>query len=211
MGRFVTVAASEETTPKAEEALRLARRAGILRPRDLDAHGIARTYLRQLCDRGLLLRTGRGIYVPADAALTEHHTLAEAGKRVPHGVVCLASALRFHDLTTQNPWDVWLMIETGARAPRVDYPPLRIFRASGQAFHAGIEEHGIEGIPVRVYNLPKTVVDCFRYRSKIGLDIAIEALRECLRSRRATRDDLHRYAEIDRVVNVMRPYLEALT
>jgi hypothetical protein len=118
---------------------------------------------------------------------------------------------RFHELTTQNPWDVWLMIETGARAPRVDYPPVRIFRASGEAFRAGIEEHAIEGVAVRVYNLAKTVADCFRYRNKIGLDVALEALRECLRNRRATRDDLHRYARIGRVENVMRPYMAALT
>jgi predicted transcriptional regulator of viral defense system len=210
MKRFVKDVRNGGATPRAEQALRLAQQAGILRPRDLDAHGIARTYLRQLCDRGLLVRTGRGIYVPVDAEVTEHHTLAEACKRVPHGVVCLASALRFHDLTTQNPWDVWLMIGSGSRAPRMDYPPLRIFRASGEAFRAGIEEHLIEGVSVRVYNLPKTVADCFRYRNKIGLDVAIEALRECLRSRRATRDDLHRYARIDRVENIMSPYMQAL-
>jgi predicted transcriptional regulator of viral defense system len=195
---------------KKEAALRLARQAGVLRPRDLGPHGIARVYLRDLCERGLLVRSGRGIYVPADAEITEHHTLAEACKRVPHSVVCLSSALRFHDLTTQDPWDVWLMIESGSRVPQVDYPPLRIFRASGEPFRAGAEEHTIEGVPVRVYNLPKTVADCFRYRNKIGLDVAIEALRECLRDRRCTRDELHHYARIDRVENVMRPYMEAL-
>jgi len=183
---------------------------GVLRPRDLAAHGIARVYLRDLCRRGLLIRSGRGIYTPADADVTEHHTLAEASKRVPHGVVCLSSALRFHDLTTQDPWDVWLMVESGSRPPRVDYPPLQIFRGSGEAFHAGVEEHLIEGVQVHVYNLPKTVADCFKYRNKIGLDIAIESLRECLRARRCTRDELHHHARIDRVENVMRPYLAAL-
>ncbi len=195
---------------KTEEALRLARQVGVLRPRDLEAHGIPRVYLRDLCDRGLLVRSGRGIYIPADAEVTEHHSLAEACKRVPHGVVCLSSALRFHDLTTQDPWDVWLMIQSRSRVPQVDYPPLRIFRASGEAFRAGVEERTIQGVPVRVYSLPKTVADCFRYRNKIGLDVAIEALRECLRERRCTRDALHHYARIDRVENVMRPYLEAL-
>lgn len=194
----------------AQAALQLARQAGILRPRDLEAHGIARTYLRELCDQGLLIRSGRGIYTAADAEVTEHHTLAEVSKRVPHGVVCLASALRFHDLTTQNPWEVWLMIESGSRVPRVDYPPLRIFRSSGEAFLSGIDEHPIEGVSLRVYNLPKTIADCFKYRNKIGLDLALEALRECLRSRRCSRDELHHYARICRVEQVMRPYLEAL-
>jgi predicted transcriptional regulator of viral defense system len=143
--------------------------------------------------------------------VTEHHTLVEACKRVPAGVICLASALRFHDLTTQNPWDVWLMIESGSRPPRVDHPPLRVFRASGMSFHMGIEEHTIEAVPVRVYNLAKTVADCFKYRNRVGLDVAIEALRECLRSRRCARDEIHRYARICRVENVMRPYMEALT
>lgn len=210
MRRFVSDEVTNRDPPKADEVLRLARRAGVLRPRDLEAHGIARTYLRELCDRGLLIRAGRGLYIPADAAVTEHHTLAEACKRVPRGVVCLASALRFHNLTTQNPWNVWLMIESGSRVPRVDYPPVRVFRASGGAFHAGIEEHTIEGVPVRVYSVPKTVADCFRYRTGIGLDVALEALRECLRGRRCTRDEIHHYARINRVENVMRPYLEAL-
>jgi len=212
MRRFVTSRGIPTDTPKVEEALRLARHAGVLRPRDLKASGIARTYLRQLCDQGLLVRAGRGLYFPADAEVTEHHTLAEACKRVPRGVVCLASALRFHNLTTQNPWDVWLMIESGSRVPQVDYPPLRVFRASGEAFQAGVEEHTLEGVPVRVYSLPKTVADCFRYRNKIGLDVALEALRECLRSERFrhTRDEIHHYARINRVENVMRPYLEAL-
>jgi hypothetical protein len=102
------------------------------------------------------------------------------------------------------------MIESRSRPPYVDYPPLRLFRASGPAFHEGIEEHTIEAVPVRVYNLAKSVADCFKYRNKVGLDVAIEALRECLRSRRCTRDELHHYARICRVENVMRPYMEAL-
>ncbi len=198
-------------TGRAEAALRHARQVGILRPRDLAGQGIARSCLRELCARGLLIRTARGMYVPADADLTEHHTLAEACKRVPGGVVCLSSALRFHGLTTQDPWDVWLTIPSGSRVPHLDYPPLRIFRAGGAPFSAGIEHHLIEHVPVRVYNLPKTVVDCFRYRNKIGLDLALEALREYLRGRRCSQDKLHEYARINRVETVMRPYLQALS
>ncbi|MFN3653529.1 MAG: type IV toxin-antitoxin system AbiEi family antitoxin domain-containing protein [Armatimonadota bacterium] len=196
---------------RSEELIELARRAGVVRARDLAASGIPRSYLRRLCDQGLLIRTGRGIYVPAEGHFSEHHSLAEACKRVPHGVVCLSSALRFHELTTQDPWDVWLMIESRARVPSVDHPPLRIFRSSGRSFTAGVEEHLIEGVPVRIYCLPKTIADCFKFRNKIGLDVALEALRECLRSRRCSRDELHEFARINRVERVMQPYLEALS
>jgi predicted transcriptional regulator of viral defense system len=195
----------------AEKALCVAQEARILRARELETRGIARAHLRELCERGLLIRSGRGVYVPADADFTEQHTLAEACKRVPRGVVCLASALRFHDLTTQDPWEVWMTIASGSRAPKLDYPPLRLFRASGEALTAGIEDHWIEGVPVRVYSLPKTVVDCFKYRNKIGLELGLEALRECLRERRCSRDELYHYATICRMERVMRPYLEALS
>jgi predicted transcriptional regulator of viral defense system len=194
----------------AERALEIVRRHGIVRPRDLEPEGVTRATLQELHRTGLLIRSGRGIYVPADFELTEHHTLAEVCKRVPHAVVCLASALQFHEITTQSPPEVWITIESRARSPRVDYPPVQIIRASGAPFHAGVEEHRIEGVRVPVYSLPKTVADCFRYRGKIGLDVALEVLRECLRDRRCSHDDLHHYGAICRVENVMRPYLEAL-
>jgi predicted transcriptional regulator of viral defense system len=173
------------------------------------AHGIHPEYVRRLCDRGLLIRSGRGLYIPADADVTSHHTLAEASKRVPSGVICLLSALRFHELTTQSPRDIWLAISEKARRPRVDYPPLRIMRFSGLALTEGVEEHKIEGVPVKLYNPAKTVADCFKYRNKIGLEVAIEALRDCRRQRKCTNDELWHYARVCRVANVMRPYLEA--
>ncbi len=141
--------------------------------------------------------------------MTEHHSLAEASRRVPHGVVCLRSALRFRGLTTQNPHEVWLAIRRGARRPHVDYPPLQIVHLSAPAYEAGIEQHVIDGVPVRVYSAAKTVADCFEFRNRIGLDVALEALRD-YRRRRASLDILWRYAELDRVARVMRPYLEAL-
>jgi predicted transcriptional regulator of viral defense system len=196
----------------AERLVERARQAGLLRPRDVRAEGIPSATFRRLEQGGILRRTGRGLYMLADAAgVTEHHTLAEACVRVPHGVVCLLSALRYHDLTTQAPFEVWLAVETGKWRPVVDYPPLRIMRFSGAAFTEGVEEHLVEGVTVRVYSIAKTVADCFKYRNKIGLDVALEALRDVRDRRRATNDELWRYAQVCRVTNVMRPYLEALT
>ena len=195
---------------RTQQILEIVAKAGVLRPRDLDAHGIPRIYLSRLCERGLLDRVGRGLYVLPDADVSEHHTLAEAGKRVPHGVVCLLSALRFHGLTTQSPSEVWLAIANKAWRPQVDYPPLRFVRFSERTLAAGVEEHSIDGVLVRVYSPAKTVVDCFKYRSKIGLDVALEALRDCRRQRKCTNDELWHYAKICRMANVMRPYMEAL-
>ncbi len=195
---------------KTQQVLDIAREKGILRPRDLAAYGIAREYLRRLQQRGLLVRSARGLYILPDADLTERHMLAEACKRVPHGVICLLSALQFHGLTTQAPFEIWMALSPAARRPHVESPPLRIVRFSGLAFTEGVENHTVEGVPVRVYNPAKTVADCFKYRNKIGLDIALEALREVWRERRASMDELWRYAKIDRVANVMRPYLESL-
>ena len=194
-----------------DRVLDLARQAGVLRPRDLDAEGIPRVYLRRLLAEGLLERPGWGIYVAADLKPTPNHCLAEACKRVPHGVVCLLSALQFHELTTQAPFEVWLAINEKSRLPKVAYPPLRVVRFSGPALESGLKEHRIEGVAVKVYTPAKTVADCFKYRNKIGLDVALEAMRESWKARRVTMDALWRYARVGRVANVMRPYLEGLT
>lgn len=191
-------------------ALALAHQRSVLRPRDLAPHGISREILRRLHADGQLERRGRGLYVLTGAVLSEHEMLAQAAARLPHGVVCLLSALRFHGLTTQNPAEVWLAIDRKARAPREAELPLRIVRFSGEARTAGAKTHVVDGVRVRVYEPAKTVADCFKYRNKIGVDVAIEALRECWRSRRCTADALWHYAAICRVANVMRPYLEAI-
>jgi|SRR5579884_938672 len=195
---------------KTERLLSLIRSRGMVRPRDLDGHDIPRMTLTRLHRAGLLERPSRGVYVLASAEATEHHDLAEACKRVPRGVVCLLSALRFHGLTTQAPFEVWLAVDRKARLPRVEHPPLRVVRFPARQLVEDIEEHEIEGVPVRVTNPARTVVDCFAYRNKIGLDVALEALRDCWRRRRATMDQLHRAAQARRMANVMRPYLEAL-
>ncbi|MGB2755212.1 MAG: type IV toxin-antitoxin system AbiEi family antitoxin domain-containing protein [Phycisphaerae bacterium] len=196
---------------RTDRVLEIVRRAGILRPRDLHEHGIPRQYLRILHNRGLVRRVGRGLYVAQDAPLTEHHSLAEACKRIPHGVVCLLSALRYHGLTTQMPREVWLALDEKARVPKPGAVHLRIVRFPHKTLLQGVQEPSIEGVPVKVYNPAKTVADCFKYRNKIGLDVALEALRECWRERRATMDELWHYAKLCRMANVMRPYLAMLT
>jgi predicted transcriptional regulator of viral defense system len=198
-------------TSRKEQVLALVRQMGVLRPRDLAAAGIPRIYLRRLHADGLLDNPERGLYLLADAQPTEHHSLAEACKRVPHGVVCLLSALQFHGLTTQAPFEVWLGIAASARRPKVQFPPLRVVRFSGTALTYGVEEHAVEGVPIKVYSPAKTVADCFKYRNKVGLDVALEALRDCWRQRRATMDELYRAALVCRVGQVIRPYLESLT
>jgi predicted transcriptional regulator of viral defense system len=195
---------------KMETALILAKERGLLRPVELDAYDIPREYLRRLCGRGLLQRIGWGLYAPSDASVTEHHSLAEAAKRVPHGVICLLSALSFHGMTTQIPSQVWLAVDRKSRLPGPSRLSLRIVRFSGAALDYGTEEHVVEGVLLRVYSPAKTVADCFKYRNKIGLDVALEALRDCWRQRRATIDQLMDAAEVCRVAKVMRPYLESL-
>ncbi|MDF1627996.1 MAG: type IV toxin-antitoxin system AbiEi family antitoxin domain-containing protein [Parvibaculaceae bacterium] len=192
-----------------DRALTIARERGIARARDFDAAGVPRAYLRRLQDQGLLVRTGRGLYQLTDAEWSESHSLAEAARAVPHGVICLLSALRFHELTTQLPHQVWILIGHKKWAPKNPPISLRIIRATGEALTTGVERHMIEQVEVPITNPAKTVADCFKYRSQVGLDVAIEALRDCIRTRRATVDDLWRFAAIDRVQNVMRPYIEA--
>lgn len=189
---------------------RLAARQGVLRTRDFTAAGVSRRGVERLVRDGAIRKEGRGLYVLREHDATEKHSLALAAARVPRGVVCLLSALVFHGLTVQNPWEVWMAIDTKARKPEGGYPPLRVVRFSGAALKAGVYEHNVEGVPVRVYSLAKTVADLFKYRNKVGIDVAVEALREGLRSKRFTMDELWRYAKVCRVANVIRPYVESL-
>jgi predicted transcriptional regulator of viral defense system len=197
--------------------LDLLRQSGMLRARDFTARGISRQRLKRLVDSGEIERLGRGLYSLPNTEITRHHTLAEVCARVSHAIVCLSSALQFHNLTTQSPAEVWILIDKEARGPKLDYPPLRVFHASRETLTAGVEEHCIEGVTVRVTNVPKTVADCFKYRNKIGLDVALEALKESLRRdlrtgrRPTTREDIRHYARICHVERVMQPYLEALS
>jgi len=196
---------------KSKKVLDIARKAGMFRAHELAKQGIPRVYLQRLEQQGLLVREARGLYRVPNAKITENHSLAEAAKRVSHGVLCLLSALRFHGLTTQNPSEIWLAIGWKTRAPKKDTQPLRIVRMSGKALTEGVEQHQIEGVSVKIYNPAKTVADCFKYRNKVGLDAALEALRDYRRKHRGGMDELWRFAKICRVARVMRPYLEALS
>ena len=195
---------------KMEAALDLVREQGTIRPRDLARRDIPPDYLDRLYRLGRVNRVARGLYAWPDAEVGEHHSLAEAARLVPRAVVCLLSALRFHRLTTQSPPEVWLTLPSKAWAPKLEYPKLRIIRAGGPALTAMIEEHRIEGVPVRIYAPARTVADCFKHRSKVGLDVALEALRDAFRGRKATMDELWAAAGTCRMENVMRPYLESL-
>ena len=196
--------------PSERKVLALARRLRVLRIRDLTARGLHPELARRLLAKGLLTRESRGTYMARDATFSENIAFAQVLKRAPRGVICLLSALRYHEIGTQLPFQVWLALERGNARPRIEYPPIRVVWSSGAAFREGIRVHRIDGVRVPIYDPAKTVVDCFRFRNKVGLDVALEALRECLRDRRATVDELMRVAIVCRVWSVMRPYLEAI-
>jgi predicted transcriptional regulator of viral defense system len=199
-----------QKSSRAEQTLRLVKQMGMARPKDLASFGIHPFHFRRLLHRGKLSQVARGIYCLADHEPSKHHRLAQAAKRVPHGLVCLLSALQFHGLAKKSPPEVWLAIDHKARRPCIDGMPIRFVWFSGAALREGVEEHSVEGVPVRVTSCPKTVTDCFKYRNKIGLTVALQALRECIRQRRCPKDELLKCAEVCRMTGVMRPYLEVL-
>ncbi len=199
------------STTDLDRTLKLARRRQGVRTSELAERGIHRQALSRLVTAGKLERVGRGRYRTPASPTTEHHGLALASAAVPRGVICLLSALRFHGIGTQLPSQVWIAIDRRARQPAPGYPPLRVVRFTGAALTEGVREHRVEGQTIRVYGIAKTMADCFKYRNKIGLDVALEALREAWRSRRFTMGELDHYAGLCRVRRVMKPYLEALT
>lgn len=192
------------------EILETLREQGLVRPRDLEGLGVQRGYLRQLVEKGKAERLARGLYEIVDAEVTEHHLLAAVAKRVPRGIVCLISALAYHGIGTQSPHEVWMAIDRKARKPELGDLPVQFVRFSGAMLSYGVKRLTIEGIPTRITSPARTVVDCFRYRNRLGLEVAMEALRDALRSRLATVDEVRRAAEVCRAATVIRPYLEAL-
>lgn len=189
---------------------KLFRTAATARSRDLVAAGIARSEISRMVARGRLERVARGLYALPGYRGSEHQALATVARR-SHGVVfCLLTALRFHDLTTQAPFEIWIGIGNKSHPPRIDYPKLRVVRFSAAGLELGVERRKVEGVPIQVTGVARTVADCFKFRSKVGLDVALEALRDALRSKRVTYDEIWHYAKLDRVTNVMRPYLEAV-
>lgn len=191
--------------------LALAERRPLLHSRDLTAQALPTVVLSRLVAAGKLERVARGVYSLPERALSEHRSLAEVALRAPRGVVCLLSALRVHGIGTQAPFEVWLAIPPHTPTPRLEQPTLRVVRMSGPALTEGVEPIDIDGVRVPVFNANKTVADCFKYRNKIGVDVALEALRDGWAQRKLTMDALWHYAAVNRVANVMRPYLESVT
>ena len=194
-----------------QKILDLARLHGLVRPKDLTQRGLPRIALTRLVRHGLLIRVGRGLYSLPDRPVTENVFIAEVSRKYPQGIICLLSALRVHELTTQSPFEVWLAIPNKSRPPKMEHPPLRIVRFSGVALTEGINEQQVDGVPVRITNIARTVADCFKYRNKIGLEVALEALEEAWKNKRTNMDELWYYASVCRVTNIIRPYLESLT
>lgn len=197
-------------TTHSRRILDLLGRKGLLRPTDLEAIGVPRVVLTRMTASGQLEKVDRGLYRLPDGPVSEHETLAAVATRVPQAVFCLLTALQIHELTTQLPRQVWITMPRGSHVPRIDYPPLRMIQATDKVYSAGIETVQFDRVPLRVYGAAKTVVDCFKHRNTVGLDVALEALRDARAKKKASADDLWRYAKICRVTNVMRPYLEAL-
>jgi predicted transcriptional regulator of viral defense system len=193
-----------------QAVLKLAKQRPLLRARDLAEHAVPTVVLSRLVAAGKLERIARGVYSLPARKLSEHRSLAEVSLRVPQGVVCLLSALRLHGIGTQAPFEVWIAIPHHSPTPRLDQPALRVMRMSGQAFTEGVDRIVVDGVKVPVFNPAKTVADCFKHRNKIGIDVALEALRDGWSQRKLTMDAIWHYANIDRVANVMRPYLESV-
>jgi len=190
--------------------LNLAGRRKLLRAEDVVAQGYSPQILRNLHREGKLERCARGVYALPDAPLHQHHMLGIVCMRVPKAVICLLSALELHGIGTQLPHEIWIALPEGTPAPTLEWPRLRLVRMRGDAYARGIQTRIEDGLAIRVYDVAKTIADCYKFRNKVGLDVALEASKEAWHENKMRLEDLHRYAKIDRVENVMRPYLEAI-
>lgn len=195
---------------QATDLLRYIRAHGIVRSSEVSEQGWSREYLHRLERDGLIYKVSRGVYAAQDADISPNRALAEISKRIPEGVICLLSALQYHDLTTKLPNQVWVAVPTHSHRPKVDYPPVRIVEFSGDSYMAGIQRYMIDKVHVQIYSPAKTIADCFRYRSKLGMETVLEGLRAYLARNDSSVDELWRYARLRHVTNTMLPYLEAL-
>ena len=194
----------------AQRVLELAREKGLLRASDLDAVNAPRVVLTRLTAAGLLVKVDRGLYRLPDSQGSEFEGLTAVATKIPQAVFCLLTALQLHELTSQLPWQIWIGMPRGSHTPRIEHPPIRMVQFTNEAYKAGIETIEQDGIELRVYSAAKTVADCFKHRNNIGLDVALEALKDARASDKASADDIWRHAKICRVANVMRPYLESI-
>lgn len=194
----------------AKQVINMLNKTGTLRSSDLKILKITRATLTRMLNANLIERVSRGLYRKKNELLSENVDLVTVALRSPNAVFCLLSALQFHELTTQWPRAIWIALPQGCRPPRMDYPPVRIVRLSGASYSAGVETHVSDHVPLKIYSPAKTVVDCFKFRNKIGLDVALEALSDALKQKKATIDEIYRFAKIERVHKIMQPYLEAM-
>jgi predicted transcriptional regulator of viral defense system len=194
-----------------EQLAAFLRKQGIARLAEIRRAGITAATVSRLKREGFVTKLGRGLYQLADVAPEGNHSLAEAAKRVPKGVICLVSALAFHGITDQMPRRVWIAIGPKDWKPQIDYPPLRIVRFAAKFLHDGVETHEIEGVPVPIFGVAKTIADIFRHRRSVGIDVAVPALKEALRQRKTTPSEISASAMRGGVWNALRPYLEAFT
>lgn len=194
----------------AKTGQKLAEKFAVLRTRDFERKGIPRQSLPDLVTAGVWEKVGRGLYASAVLSPGPHHSLLEVARQSPRAVICLLSALRFHGLTTETPSEVWIALPRNQRVPRSKGVRIKAVRLSGAGFTEGVEERHIGGVPLKVYSVAKTVADCFKFRNQIGTNVALEALRDAWKSRKATANELWHQAKACRVANIMRPYLEAV-
>jgi predicted transcriptional regulator of viral defense system len=199
-----------ESMDRKKSIINMAKKKGIISNKDVEKAGIPREYIYRLCDDDILRKLDRGLYMLRDSPISEQFNLLEVVKKIPHGVISLISALNYHQLTTQIPHEIWITIKRGSWNPDFEYPKINITFASEKVFHYGIQEHIIDQTKVKIYSPAKTVVDCLKFRNKVGLDIAIEALKEVLRKKSACVDELMEAAKVCRVTKIILPYLEAL-
>lgn len=182
----------------------------IVRTEELSRAGVHRETIRRMVETGDIIKLARGLYSFPDYQPMENYSLIQAQKLVDNGVVCLLSALSYHEIGTQNPSEVWMAIPRKTRPPKIEDSPIKIVKFSGVGYRKGIEKHTIENNEIKIYNIPKTIADCFKYRNKLGIDVAIEALKDVMLNKRSTVDELLKYAEICRVRQIMTPYMESL-
>ena len=197
------------TQTPTQQIIGMAQKHGVLRTRDLQAAGLPRVVLSRLTTSGQLERIGRGLYRLPDAHISEHEGMIAIANRAPQAVFCLLTALQFHGLTTQLPRQNWIAMPQGSHTPKIDYPPVKMVQFTGKAYSEGIETAVKDGVEIKIYNIAKTIADCFKHRNKIGIDVALEALKDARQQKKVSIDDIWHYAKICRVTNVMRPYLEA--
>ena len=194
-----------------KQVLKLIKQKLTLRSSDLQATGVPRVVLTRMVRKGVLEKVSRGLYRKPNTFLSENETLVDIALVAPRAIFCLLSALQFHGITTQLPREVWIAMPQGSRVPKMDYPPIRMMRFSGKTYSEGVQTVVRDRVALKIYSPAKTVVDCFKFRNKVGLDVALEALKDALKKKKATRDELYYFAKIERVIKIILPYLEAMS